>query len=375
MVFVIGGTLAFFFEFLLLSKKNKSLADKLLAVWMFMLGLHLFLFYFTDTQLDFKYTFLLGIIIPFPFLHGPMLYLYTATITGKLKTWRMIYLLHFVPFLFFYVYYAEFFVLSPQEKIDFVNKFIYGYEDIYTKYSYPAMLVSAITYLVLIFFMIKRHQRDIKEFYSYSSEKINLHWLRNLLIGMAVIWAVVIISDIWLEDMKSDEAIYVTVVLFVISMGYFGIRQGNIFTTPQLANVGLKNNDGEGSNTKRYSKSGLKDTHALEIQNKLKILMEEEKLFLDETLSLTKLSELIGVLPNYLSQVINERFEKNFYDFVNSYRIEEFKKLAVDTKNKNKTLLALAMDSGFASKASFNSTFKRNTGQTPTEYLNNLQKN
>ena len=374
MVFIIGGTLAFFFEFLLLSKKNKSLPDKLLAVWMFILGLHLFLFYFTYTGLDFKYTILLAIDMPFPFLHGPMLFLYTASITGRLKNWKMLHLLHFLPFLFFYIYYAPFFIMTPHDKIAFVNKFISGYQDIYTKFSYPAMLISAITYLVLTFFMIRRHQRDIRDFYSYSSEKINLHWLRNLLIGMAVVWIVVIVANAWVRDIRSDVAIYVTVVLFVISMGYFGIRQGNIFVTPLHIQTGQKNDITEASNTKRYIKSGLKESDAKEIQNKLVTMMEGEKVFLDEELSLTKLSDQIGVLPNYLSQVINERFEKNFYDFVNAYRIEEFKKLALDTRNKNKTLLALAMESGFASKASFNNSFKRYTGQTPTEYLSAFQK-
>lgn len=372
MIFIIGGTLAFFFEFLLLSKKNKSLADKLLSVWMFILGLHLFLFYFSDTGLDYKYTFLLGLQIPFPFLHNPMLFLYTASITNRLKRWKPVYLLHFIPFLFFYIYYAGFFFMNPEEKIAMVNKFISGYKDFYSKFSYPAMLVSAITYLTLTFLMIKRHQKEIKEYYSYSNIKINLHWLRNLLIGMIIIWTVVIIANMLLKDIKADEAIYVTVVLFVISIGYFGIRQGNIFVTPQQVYDEGKSNDTIASDVKRYIKSGLKEADAKEIQKKLVLLMEEKKSFLDEALSLTKLSDLMGVLPNYLSQVINERFEKNFYDFVNTYRIEEFKKLAVDTKNKNKTLLALAMDSGFASKASFNNSFKKFTGQTPTEYLNKL---
>ncbi|MBM3437307.1 MAG: helix-turn-helix transcriptional regulator, partial [Bacteroidetes bacterium] len=110
-----------------------------------------------------------------------------------------------------------------------------------------------------------------------------------------------------------------------------------------------------------------------QIQAALVRLMQHEKVYLDETLTLNKLSEQLEILPNYLSQVINERFDKNFYDFVNSYRIEEFKILVQRADNRNKTLLALALDSGFTSKTSFNNFFKKLTGKTPTEYIKSIK--
>lgn len=374
MIFIAGGTLAFFFEFLLLSKRNKSLADKILAVWMLLIGLHLFLFYYSYSGLDLKYTFLLGIGMPFPFLHGPFLFLYTSVLTGRIQKFKVIHLLHLLPFLFFYVYYASFFVLSPQEKREFIQRFINGYKDFYSQYSYFGMLISAATYLTLNFFMLKKHKKNIYSNYSYSNEKINLHWLRNLLIGMIIIWIVVIVANLFYKEFGPDYFIYVTVVLFVISMGYFGIRQGNIFVT-QKENILEKPGDDNSTtgNPKRYAKSGLKEDDIQQIQSKLTELMEKKKLYLDETLSLNKLSEQVEVLPNYLSQVINERYGKNFYDFVNSYRVEEFKNIVQRSENRNKTLLALALDSGFTSKASFNNFFKKLSGQTPSEYIKSLK--
>jgi AraC-like DNA-binding protein len=64
----------------------------------------------------------------------------------------------------------------------------------------------------------------------------------------------------------------------------------------------------------------------------------------------------------------------NFYDFVNRYRLEEFKKLASDPKNRQFTMLALAFDCGFNSKSSFNRYFKKATGQTPSQYFTALSK-
>ena len=100
--------------------------------------------------------------------------------------------------------------------------------------------------------------------------------------------------------------------------------------------------------------------------------MEEKKLFLDENISLPQLAGMLNIHPNYLSQVINERFQKNFYNFINSYRVEEFKRLIALGKNKKQTFFALALDCGFNSKASFNSSFKKITGITPSEFVKSL---
>ena len=89
-------------------------------------------------------------------------------------------------------------------------------------------------------------------------------------------------------------------------------------------------------------------------------------------LSITEVASKLGVHPNYLSQIINQREKKNFYDFVNGFRFEEFKRLIAANKNQQYTLLALAYDCGFSSKSSFNRYFKRATGKTPSEFSSTL---
>ena len=157
--------------------------------------------------------------------------------------------------------------------------------------------------------------------------------------------------------------------MFVVFIGFFGLRQGNIFLNlPDNCLIeGLME-----ENPPRYSRSGLKEEQAAEIIQSLTKLMEDRKLFLDENISLPSLAGLINVHPNYLSQVINERFQKNFYEFINSYRVEEFKNKVSDEKNTNKTFFALALECGFNSKASFNSSFKKITGITPSQFVKSL---
>lgn len=206
--------------------------------------------------------------------------------------------------------------------------------------------------------------------FSYDDERVNLNWLRNLIIGMSAIWLAVILTFLNIEFVKDSDIIFVTVVIFVISIGYFGVRQGTIFSSVNEIKQDEKTNH---EVTKRYSKSGLKKDKATKLKEQLIKLMTEEKLYLDESLSLPKLAKKLTIHPNYLSQIINEQFGKNFYDFVNEFRVDEFKRLLIKPANRKMTFFALAIDSGFASKASFNKAFKKFTGQTPSEYSNHMQ--
>ncbi|NJK95779.1 MAG: AraC family transcriptional regulator [Bacteroidales bacterium] len=98
-------------------------------------------------------------------------------------------------------------------------------------------------------------------------------------------------------------------------------------------------------------------------------MMNDKKPYLEPKLTLNALAAELNISVNYLSQLINQYQGKNFYDFVNGFRIEEFKSRVLSPKNQHLTILALAFDSGFNSKSSFNLAFKKHTGLTPSEFL------
>jgi AraC-like DNA-binding protein len=157
------------------------------------------------------------------------------------------------------------------------------------------------------------------------------------------------------------------VVVFVFLIGFFGVRQAVIFTPVRLAEYA-------GEQKKKYPKSGLTEEASTKLHQSLIQLMTENALYKKSDLSISDLSSKLVVHPNYLSQIINQKEKKNFYDFVNTYRFEEFKRLIAMKKNQQYTLLSLAYDCGFSSKSSFNRYFKRATGQTPSEYFTALTK-
>ena len=368
MIFIAGGTLALFFELLLLSKKNKCLCDKILAFWMFIMGVHLFLYYFFSSQMYLSYPHLIGMGSSLPLIHGPLLFLYTGSVTRYFSKWKPKYLLHFLPPLFFMVIFFDYFVSPGQGQIVFIKN-ISKNPKIFYGLIYPAILISGFSYITLTWLLYRRHRHIILNSLSNLNEKNNLHWLRNLLIGMLLIWLVVFLNNSILKTSVNDDLIYISVSLFVLFLGFFGFRQGDIFINfpDKFLDEGLITD-----NKPRYTKSGLKEDQAYEIKNQLEKIIIEKKLFLDENISLPKLAEILSIHPNYLSQIINDKFQKNFYDFINSYRIEEFKQLVALEKNKNKTFFALALDCGFNSKASFNSSFKKITGITPSEFVKSL---
>ena len=380
MLFFIAGSLAYFLLLILLSKKGKSLADRILAAWMFVVGTHLVLHAIDSTGLMMKYPFLEGTPTPFPLLHGPLLFLYAKSLTGnerRLGTWDY---LHFLPAILVVVYMIPFFLLSGPEKMEYVAALADQGSTFLTIVLYSYM-VSGVTYVTITLLLLRRHRQNLKINFS-NTDKVNLNWLRYLTIGMIVIWTIVTVGYIFVEafDLNIgnivDFMIFTALSCFVLMIGYFGIRQTTIFSgnahvyTPggaQIEQVDEKTDV-------RYRKSGLSSEQGDALQVQLESLMLTEKPYLDDTLTLTSLSEMLDIHSNYLSQVINERFEKNFYDYINSARVEEFKILAQQPRAEHLTLLALAFECGFSSKSSFNKFFKKSTGQTPSEFMRTQKK-
>lgn len=123
---------------------------------------------------------------------------------------------------------------------------------------------------------------------------------------------------------------------------------------------------------RKYKKSLLSDTQMSRYKEQLEQLMQAEQPYLDPSLSLRELAQRLEMPPNQLSQLLNDGFDKNFAEFVNTYRLETFKSKAADPANRQLTILALAYDSGFNSKTVFNTFFKKKMGKTPRAYWNEV---
>ncbi|BDS10148.1 helix-turn-helix domain-containing protein [Aureispira anguillae] len=139
-----------------------------------------------------------------------------------------------------------------------------------------------------------------------------------------------------------------------------------------LENVFINSGKKYKKNKVKYAKSGINEERINLINGKLIQLMKNKKPFLIPNISLRGLSELLGESGNHVSQVINDKHAMNFFDFINTHRIEEMVRLMKIPTNRNLTLLALAHEAGFNSKTTFNTAFKKLKQQTPTAYFKHL---
>ncbi|BFO65940.1 hypothetical protein KCF3NO3_19230 [Chryseobacterium sp. KCF3-3] len=248
-------------------------------------------------------------------------------------------------------------MLSPWERLAIYQSGGNQYQLISNIIKYM-MILSGVLYITLSFFAVRKYTQEISDQYS-NTEKINLSWLYYLIAGLALIWIAVII--------RNDILIFFIVVLFIVAAAYFGISRVGILNLP--AAEGVVNEKETNEETVKYQKNSPGEDVIMAVYEKLVVKMEKEKLYKDPELNLNHTAALLEVHPNILSQAINSIENKNFYDYINRHRIEEFKRIAVLPENGKYTILSLAFESGFNSKTSFNRNFKKYMDCSPREFL------
>ena len=387
-LFTIGIFLSFFLSTLLFSKSHKSLSDNILGVWLVSIGIYLLNYYLHYLGYWEQYPHLVGATHPFPLLFAPFVYLYVVTNLRqpqRLYWWDS---LHFLPFILTYILMFPFlFGYSATEKT-IIDQADYhsSYQWLFTL-SFIAFVVVSVIYSVLAYQKINQYEQMISQQFAYN-EGISLQWLRLLLLGFGLIFSVMIVGYIvqFLLEVTlgvNIELIFLGLFVLLIGfIGFWGIRYQGIFSVEKqklfIKNLALPDQSDNSDyiepspfpKTPEYHKSGLKAEDARKLHQQLLDLMKNKKPYLESKLSLGQLAEMLGVPPNHLSQIINQYEGKNFYDFVNSYRVEEFIALAKKDIDKNFNLLGLAYEAGFNSKSSFSQVFKKITGKTPSEFVN-----
>jgi len=158
------------------------------------------------------------------------------------------------------------------------------------------------------------------------------------------------------SDFEKSLKVYLPriLLLLILALGFFiwRVRKGSNRSHPE----------------KKYRTSALTQDRADDVMQKLLAKMETEEVYLNPDLTLKKLAEMLMVHPNHLSQIINEKLNQSFNDFINKYRIVRAQEKLRETESSEKTVLEIAYDVGFYSKSVFNTAFKKFTGQTPTEF-------
>lgn len=336
----------FFGVSLLVSSKKRREFNLLLACFLLSLsGNFLNMFLLNQGWVSFN----LG--ASFGLSYGPLCLLYTRSLIYSEKGIRKKDLLHFLPA-----------ALTLPGTIFFTKDFGSFIDSL----PFIAGVIAQLSvYLVWSYREVNWYQGTLKNVSSVFIS-INLSWLKYLIVSLGVVFAIVLVEALVASHVVADNAvvlgIYAYVLLFVNSIYWKGLKHPHIFNGLSEEARSLSREIAT-----RYSHSKLGEEQAAVYLSQLESYMLEEKPFLIYNITIEELAEASGMSARYLSQVINQRLGKNFYDFINGYRVEEAKKLLTD-KGRHMRINEVMYDSGFSSKSTFNAVFRRATGQTPSEY-------
>lgn len=353
-----SGT-AFLSGCLLLAKAPKAnlRANLFLGAFMITLSLTLLEIPLFAQNFHVTYPILFEIIGLMRFLTAPLLYYSIVHFTSLDKKIERKDALHLIPFIVFLIFRIPFFITGKN------FEFSYQTGTIVFFILRNALPVQTAVYWCLSFIRLQKHFKNAKQF-SSNLNNIDLRWLTTFL------WIVLLIVAVWLNlvffNMEALQKLTPFLYLLgIFFLSYFSLRQEEVFGYSKIERRELATiNDYKKDSPKRVTGARL-----AELEIRLKSLMEIKKVYLDNDLSLPKLAGMLQASCNETSFLINELNQENFYNFINKYRIEEAKRLLLSDAYDQLNIVGIAFESGFNSKTTFNTTFKKLTGYSPTGFV------
>ncbi|MDX1941848.1 MAG: helix-turn-helix transcriptional regulator [Saprospiraceae bacterium] len=347
-----------YLSFLLLLRSGNQGLMRWLAVTILLISLVPLNYLLFLTGIIWQAPHLLGVFIPAFYLIGVSFYFLAVQMVRPEFRLKPIHALHLLPFVFFLLRFVPLYYQSADYKLQVIDA-IFNAADRppildFLLGNLPLFHITA--YAMVVWILLAKNSRDTR-----------LQWLQNFTKGFVFL----LVSDVliqllfWTMDWNGalmEMLLAACVAGAIHALGYFIIKPVDLFKpAPVLVSIS------------KYRTSPLS---SVEIENRKKTLLElleKEKPYLRAELKISDLAGMMGIPSHHLSQVLNEGMHINFYDLINDYRITEIKKRLKDPKYGHFSILAIALDCGFSNKTSFNRTFKKLTGMTPTEYMNSYE--
>ena len=227
-------------------------------------------------------------------------------------------------------------------------------------------LVSVLAFMIflpLALYHVLRYQRFLYDNYSTTHKK-SLGWLQTFLMLIFVtslLWCLSFIQYVLGYEQACDFTYNIVTICFILllfSIGYFLVLEYSWFEIAPIKEESAENK----------TTSNKLSSNTIYYYKQLKQLLQDEKVYEDVNLTLDNLSERLQISSGYLSLIIKENEQKNFFEFINFYRVESVKQKLLDDDYKNYTIMGIATECGFNSKSTFYSVFKKFTGETPSAF-------
>ncbi len=296
-------------------------------------------------------------------LYGPLIYLYAQGVMFKDFQLSKRELLHLIPYFFLMAILLSSQSFKPPSTSEEIMTSIMSWQFYVISGS---IYLHFFVYLLITHKSISGYRKALKNKYS-QIDQMNLDWLSFSVNTFGLLTVASLIQN-FIALAQNEMVFMITLILLLFFVFYFvnkviikALKQPEIFAGIQKVE------------TAKYAGSGLTAEQVKTYEAELLRFMEEEKPYLNPQVNLQELSSKMTLTSKNLSQVINQCFDKSFFDFINSYRIKEVQKILRESEDEKLTVMEAMYEAGFSSKSSFNTAFKKETGQTPTEYRKSLQ--
>lgn len=356
-------------------RKRMNRSDRLLLILFLLLSAELLYSYLRQTGRDQEYIWIAGFDLVYWILFGPVIYCYARTILFPGNPWKWKEAIHLAPMLIVSIPFIHF-LLHDDGHISFFS-FAYSHNLAYRIIIFVFWEFCSLGYLIATIIFILRHRRGVQHFFS-SVRKRNLNWLLFLSTGFSA-YIIIGTTLMYLIDFRviPDQPILasthvIVLIVFILGIGVYGYRQEGIFgsfTLESISNISYSGKISvEPERVFKYRKSGLSDEERKALVADLNRIMRNDQPWLDCELSIQTLADKLNTSVHKLSQLINEQHHQNFYDYINSWRIQAVRKLLSDPANNDQKIMSLAYDCGFNSKSAFYTIFRKATGMTPSDF-------
>ena len=354
---------------LILYRKGKRASNRIIGLFILICSLHFSWSMVIDTNLGdvikqlfwFPYSYLLAL--------GPLLYLYTKSLTQHNFKFNSAALAHFMPVA------IEFLVQLYFIRQGIADETVYYDSTGFTGFRIVQLTSSAISIVLYgknALALIRFHEASLVENFS-NQRDITLLWLYNLVKYLRVLWVFWLAFEVsfvlFLQFQMHFLSVYflLYILLAIVTYSTYWIGLQTIVKSGTLIDILPAQIAIEKSSV--YSRVSASDLSNYAIR--LNMLMQSEKLYLHETLNLRMLSQRLDIEPNLVSHVLNNVLHKSFYDYVNEFRIAEVKRKIEDAAYSHLKIVEVAYECGFNSKATFNRVFKKVTGKSPSDFRKN----
>lgn len=293
------------------------------------------------------------------FLFGPMIHIYVKRLLFKGERNFMLPTICFIPFVGMLIFAFTFIVLYTPEA--YYNFFLNGNLNLVFQVISIVMIVFNFYFLLKSYLLVQQFKKLEKDTFSFDQTPVKYLNLFLLTLSICVFaWLVAWLNSALFQGYftyLNYDSIWVAIPVFIYVIGYFSLKQPELFRVPS-------------EKEKASEKKDRLTTFEIELlQQKLNSLMVNEKVFLQNNLTLAEVADVLATSTNNLSWLLNQVFKTTFYDFINGYRVKEFVKKIENREHLKHTILALSMDVGFNSKSTFNKAFKDTMHDTPSNFI------